>query len=99
VSDIEFISNNIVMMKKGKIVGIDAPENLVKSVRGKVAEVRVNEDKLPKMQGKYKIGNVFRADGQTFVRVVGDDFSEFENPKFVIDHLNLEDVYLYYLDN
>lgn len=95
VSDIESISDQILMMKKGHLVGIGTPEELVESVSDKVKELPCAPEDLEKIQDKYKVGNVFQRRGETWVRVVGDNLPN--EGKYVQDHLSLEDVYLYYL--
>ena len=95
VSDIESISDQILMMKHGHVVGVDTPANLVDSVADKVKELPCEPGNLEVMQEKYKVGNVFQRQGETWVRVVGDKLPE--GGQFVPDHLTLEDVYLYYL--
>lgn len=95
VSDIESISDQIMMMKKGKLIGIGTPNELVESVADKVKELPCNVEDLEKIQAQYKVGNVFQRRGETWVRVIGDDLPA--EGQYVKDHLSLEDVYLYYL--
>ncbi len=95
VSDIESISDQILMMKHGHVVGIDTPWNLTDSVAEKVKELPCAPEDLEAIQAQYKVGNVFQRQGQTWVRVVGDDLPA--GGQYVPDHLTLEDVYLYYL--
>lgn len=94
VSDIESISDQILMMKNGHIVGMDTPENLLDSVRGKVKELPFDGD-TASLQECYKVGNVRKRNGQTYVRLVGDDLPD--GGEYVTEHLTLDDVYLYYL--
>lgn len=95
VSDIESISDQILMMKKGHLLGIGTPEELVESVSDKVKELPCVPEDLEKIQDKYKVGNVFQRRGETWVRVVGDNLPGVG--QYIQDHLSLEDVYLYYL--
>lgn len=95
VSDIESISDQILMMKKGCMVGIATPGDLVESVADKVKELPCLPEDLERMQEQYKVGNVFQRRGETWVRVIGDDLPA--EGQYVEDHLTLEDVYLYYL--
>lgn len=95
VSDIEYISDQILMMKKGQMVGMGTPGELVESVADKVKELPCPPEDLERMQSQYRIGNIFQRQGQTWVRVVGDELPA--EGHFVEDHLTLEDVYLYYL--
>ena len=95
VSDIESISDQILMMKHGHVVGVDTPWNLTDSVAEKVKELPCAPEELKAIQAQYKVGNVFQRQGQTWVRVVGDELPT--GGQYVPDHLTLEDVYLYYL--
>ena len=95
VSDIESISDQILMMKTGTMVGMGTPSELVENVSGKVSELPCLPEELSDMQTKYRVGNVFQRKGQTWVRVVGDTLPQ--DGILVEDHLSLEDVYLYYL--
>ena len=95
VSDIESISDQILMMKHGHVVGVDTPSNLVDSMVGKVKELPCVPGDLERMQERYKVGNVFQRRDETWVRVIGDELPS--SGQSVEDHLTLEDVYLYYL--
>lgn len=95
VSDIESISDKILMMKHGRLVGIGTPLELLESVADKVKELPCNPNDLEHIQEQYKVGNVFRRQGETWVRIVGDELPN--EGRFVPDYLSLEDVYLYYL--
>ena len=95
VSDIESISDKIILMKKGNLVDGGTPIELTNSVFGKVKELPCPADKLDEMQSKYKVGNVFQRNNETWVRVIGDDLPD--GGRNVTEHLTLEDVYLYYL--
>ena len=68
VSDIESISDQILMMKKGRMVGMNTPGNLVESVADKVKELPCPPQILDRMQEQYKVGNVFQRRGETWVR-------------------------------
>lgn len=95
VSDIESVSDKILMMKHGRLVGVDTPSGLLESVANKVKELPCDPNDLEHMQEQYKVGNVFRRQGETWVRIVGDELPN--EGRFVPDYLSLEDVYLYYL--
>lgn len=73
---------------------MDTPENLLDSVRGKVKELPFDGD-TASLQERYKVGNVRKRNGQTYVRLVGDDLPD--GGEYVTEHLTLDDVYLYYL--
>ena len=95
VSDIESISYQILMMKKGQMVGMGTPGELIESVADKVKEMSCSPEELDRVQEQYKVGNIFQRHGETWVRIIGDNLST--EGQYVEDHLSLEDVYLYYL--
>ncbi len=95
VSDIESISDSIIMMKHGRVVGVDTPSALISAVADKVKELPCSPDELGRMEELYRVGNVFQRLGETWVRIVGDELPD--EGQYVPDHLSLEDVYLYYL--
>lgn len=95
VSDIESISDQILMMKKGQMVGIGTPGELIESVADKVKEMPCPPEELDRVQEQYKVGNIFQRRGETWVRIIGDNLPS--EGQYVEDHLSLEDVYLYYL--
>lgn len=100
VTDIEFISNKVVMMKSGELVCFDSPEGLLDSLLGKVIEVPYSEiNKMAKdarlTQAEYAIVNLYHRQSVTYVRIVGDDFQCLRGAN--VDRITLEDVYMYYL--
>lgn len=95
VSDIESVSDQILLMKNGCVVGMDTPRNLIESVANKVKELPCRPEALDEIRQKYKIGNIFHRQNEIWVRVIGDLLPK--KGQFVNDYLNLEDVYLYYL--
>ena len=95
VSDIESISDQILMMKKGQMVGMGTPGELIESVADKVKEMSCSPEELDRVQEQYKVGNIFQRHGETWVRIIGDNLST--EGQYVEDHLSLEDVDLYYL--
>lgn len=95
VSDIESISDQILMMKKGKLVGMGTPAELIQSVADKVKEMPCAQEKLEEIHSHYKVGNIFQRRSETWVRIIGDHLPA--KGQYVPEHLSLEDVYLYYL--
>lgn len=95
VGDIESISDWILMMKKGQMIGIDTPANLIDGIADKVREMPCSQSELENIQKQYRVGNVFQRHGETWVRIIGDALPD--NGECVGNHLTLEDVYLYHL--
>lgn len=96
VSDIECIANQVIFIKKGRIVRTGTPQELITDMRGKVAEVQCSPEEAECLQRKYKVGNIRQGSEGVILRVVGDilpdDFLRVEA------NISLEDVYLYYLE-
>lgn len=95
VSDIEFLANEILIMKDGELLKKDRPSNLLENIRGKVWELGINEEELLELNNTYKIANTWREKESVVVRIVGDKkpspFAEETEP-------NLEDLFLYYFN-
>lgn len=96
VSDIESISDQILMMKHGTLIGSGTPEELLDSVAGKVCEVSICPKDAEKWQRDYKVGSLSIRHGQMTARIIGERLPK--NGRLVLNRLTLDDVYLYYLD-
>lgn len=93
VSDIEFISKEILLMKNGKVVDKDCPEALQKKIAGKVFEIRISQDELNQVKQEFEISNLFRTDGEIVERVISEQRPE--KYRWTEVSPTLEDVYLY----
>lgn len=93
VSDIEYISNQVILLKKGNIIGCKPISEWLQDIQDKVFEMQVNEMELEKLQNKYLVGNIFHSVDGVVARVISDERPS-NNAKNV--NPNLEDVYLYY---
>ena len=93
VSDIEFISKEILLMKNGKVVDKDCPEAVQKKIAGKVFEIRISQDELNQVKQEFEISNLFRTDGEIVVRVISEQRPE--KYRWTEVSPTLEDVYLY----
>lgn len=98
ISDVEFIANEVLVMKEGVLVEKLTPNQMVDKIKGKVHSIKIKEHKLLEIQNRFKISNISRDKENIIVRVVGDE--KFENLGFEYkeEHPNLEDVFLYYFD-
>lgn len=97
VSDIEFIADQILLIKRGECILEGSPMNLITSIHGKVGECRCTKEELPALQEQYGSGNVFQRGDGIYYRQVGDALPE----RFQItsENATLEEVYLYYLED
>jgi ABC-type multidrug transport system ATPase subunit len=96
VSDIECIAEQVMLFSKGRLVRMGTPVELIASLEGKVAELLCKKEELNQLQKEYKFANVSQKKDGLALRIVGDDMPEDYLP--VYDNINLEDVYLYYLE-
>lgn len=96
VSDIEFIAREVVILKDGKLLRKDSPQDLLDGIADKVWSVKVKESEIPSFQAAYKVGNIGRVgDGKFELRILSDSKP---HPDAVNEAPNLEDLYLYYFD-
>lgn len=94
VSDIEFIANQVILLKEGNLLRQDTPQALIESMEGKVWSVTVNNESLDSMLKSLKISNMLRDHDGVHLRVI-DDRRPAEMAVNV--QANLEDVFLYYM--
>jgi len=91
VSDLEAAATSIAIMNKGHLLVHTAPEELLRSVEGKVWEVAVTSAELPDLRRVYTVGSTTRTAEGVRARVVADSpplaSARQMNP-------NLEDAYL-----
>lgn len=96
VSDIEFISKEVLLMKEGSLILKGHPSNILSSMEGKVFEVKTSEIDLNMLQEKYKVSNITTDRDGIWARIVHNEpLSEMENREVAP---NLEDVYLHYFN-
>ena len=95
VSDIDFIAKEIVILKQGKLIKKDAPNNLLGQLNEKVWTVLISEGELQQYQNEFKVGNIIRRENGIELRIISDT-KRIESAQATIP--NLEDLYLYYFD-
>ena len=96
VSDIECIADKVMLVKKGELVTVGTPIELIESMHDTVTEITCTLDDVSNLQEKYKVGNIRQRSNGLALRIVGDDLpQEFER---VNNNIDLEDVYMYYFE-
>jgi len=93
VSDIEFLANEIIIMKDGKLVEKSTPSKLIEKTRGKVWTLEVYEDEIDTLSRDYKVANTWIEQDSIKVRIVGD---KKPGELAIEQEPNLEDMFLYY---
>lgn len=93
VSDIEYIANEIWLMKDGKILHKGSIDELINSMSEAVWECLVPKNMVPNFMEKYKISNMKSETNQVMLRIISHE-KPVENAMRV--EASLEDVFLYY---
>ncbi|MHA2504315.1 MAG: ABC transporter ATP-binding protein [Candidatus Kariarchaeaceae archaeon] len=94
VSDVEATASDIAVINAGENVTTTSPEDLLKSVTGKVHETVVQQDGFADIREKYIVSSMIRRSDGIHVRIVTDEAPD--NSKTVIP--SLEDAYLYTIE-
>ncbi|MEW9079237.1 ABC transporter ATP-binding protein [Terrisporobacter glycolicus] len=97
-SDIEFIANEILVMKDGVLVEKLTTSEMIDKLRGKVYNLKVSENKLHNLSKKFKVSNLIRENKYVIARIVGDEKPNIDDAICTYDEPNLEDVFLYYFN-
>ncbi|HKL80651.1 MAG TPA: ATP-binding cassette domain-containing protein [Mobilitalea sp.] len=97
VSDIEFISKEIILLKQGELLAMNSPTALINSMENRVYEITVPEEDLPEVQTTWRISSMSKEDNSILVRILS------EQPPQMYPHQSvkptLEDLYLYLFDD
>ena len=95
VSDVEYIAGDILVMKQGKFIHEGRPDEIIRSIDGKVWECSVPNADVPSLERCYNIGNMRMEGASTVLRIINEE-KPMENAVSVSP--NLEDLYLYYFN-
>lgn len=93
VSDIEYIANEILLMKDGRITMSGTAEKLISSMPEKVWSCEIQKTKIDSYMKAYKVSNVKTVQGGVKLRILSVK-QPTENA--VLEIASLEDVFLYY---
>ena len=93
VSDVEYIADEILVMKDGRLIHRGAPEVVTKEAKGLVWECKVDSKDIDYYTKQYNVGNLKNIGEQTVLRIISDacpcEGGVEADP-------TLEDLYLYY---
>lgn len=94
VSDIEYIADEILLMKSGRLIEAGSLEAVLENAKGKVWESLETAETADKLNQQFAISNQRSGeDGKVIVRLVSDN----QPTEHAVNiEPNLEDVYLYY---
>ena len=96
VSDIEYISDQVLLLKKGELLRKGTPEEILADMQGKVYKAAIPKSEVDSFYGRYKIANVTKDGDRAELRIVSD--TPPEAGEVVPAEPCLEDAYLYYFD-
>lgn len=93
VSDVEYIANEIWLMKDGKLLHQGTADELIYSMTENVWKCYANKSDVPALMKRYKISNIKSEPHGVELRIIS---REKPFPDAVMEEANLEDVFLYY---
>lgn len=93
VSDVEYIANQVLMMKGGHLIKQDSPLGLMQDMEDRVWQMTATDEVAESFLKRYKVSNILRENETVKLRIISD-----EQPAADAVRLqpNLEDVFLYY---
>ncbi len=95
VSDVEFIADEILLMKKGRIVGQGSVADVTENIRGKVWEYEAEAEEALRLNDIYPVSNLKNEGDRVRLRIVSE---ECPHEGALPAEPGLEDVYLYYFE-
>ncbi|MBR3045836.1 MAG: ATP-binding cassette domain-containing protein [Oscillospiraceae bacterium] len=95
VSDIACIAKQVLLIRSGKVIAFDTPQNLLANAEGKIGEFSGTYEEIRALQEKYPNGEIAQHRDGFVLRIAEDPLPE--NCRPVFDNLTLEDVCHLYL--
>lgn len=95
VSDVEYIADEILVMKEGRLIHKGAPEVVTQEAKGLVWECKVESKDTERYIEQYNVGNLKNVGDKTTLRIISDTCP---CEGAVEAEPTLEDLYLYYFN-
>lgn len=95
VSDLEAVANEIILLKKGRILDKKKPFELLEQIKGKVWTVTVPAENKLDFTLKYPCSNVMHMDGKSVIRLLSDTRPHADA---IVATPNMEDMYLHFFE-
>ena len=93
VSDVESAADQVILLRRGEIIGRDSPDALLGQLEGKVWSVPVTPQEQAELAVRCPCSNVSRLNGVTYMRLLSDAPPTVRARSVTA---NLEDLYLWY---
>lgn len=97
VADIEFISNEIMILKQGELIVKSQPTKMLETITNKAYELHMGEEELPQLSSRWRICSMLKDNNSVIVRLLADEKPEGYDCRPVKPVL--EDLYLYLFDD
>lgn len=94
VSDVEYISKQVILMNKGSIIRKNTIGSLTEEIRPFVYELQTETAKIQEIEEKYQVSNILSDGYQAYMRVISQH--EPQEYQYQSAMPTLEDVYLYH---
>ncbi len=94
VSDVESIAEQVILLKKGRVIAMDTPAALISQVRSHVGEILCTPEELKQYQKSCQTSNVFPQGEKLLAQLVGDALPHQARES---TRVTLDDVYLYFM--
>lgn len=96
VSDVEYIASQILVMKNGRLIHSGKPEEIIRTIQGRVWECRATSDLVGQISASFDVINLRNEGEETILRLLADD-SPMPGAREAAP--NLEDLYMYYFND
>ncbi|MEQ2442181.1 ABC transporter ATP-binding protein [Pseudoflavonifractor sp. CLA-AP-H29] len=93
LSDVESAADQVILLRRGEIIGRDSPDALLRQLEGKVWSVPVTPQEQAELAVRCPCSNVSRLNGVTYMRLLSDAPPTVRARSVTA---NLEDLYLWY---
>ncbi|MFK7952870.1 MAG: ABC transporter ATP-binding protein [Ekhidna sp.] len=91
VSDIDTIADSVAIMKEGRLLAMNDLDEMINTVRGKVAEKLIDKSSLDEFKSSHTLVNTVRKKEKVLVRYIDESDSNVDSK----EEATLEDAYLY----
>lgn len=95
VSDVEYAADQVILLKRGEVIGQSSPAALLRELEGKVWEAPVTTEEQARLSEHCLCSNASRTDGTTRLRLIAE---ERPTEDAVAVRPNMEDLYLRYFE-
>lgn len=93
VSDIEYVADEVLLLKKGELIQKATPSALLGQLENQVWRLRIQEEELEKYSTNYAVSNVHQLGNDIELRIISE---EKPNESAVNVEPRMEDIYVYY---